>query len=364
MNAEPNTETKGQSPELAPRFVARLGLAVVSPRWALAVAGDRRFAGRSGSDFIVAILLLLAATQLRGLIGAVWLGIAVNFGFGLRALMHVLTRALTVDLAFLVLGAIVVWAAAGAKRNLGRAFDLACVAALPLLFVDIGATDVVRLGELDVPDPISWVLVIAAWCWAGALLALALRPARVAPVRTPAPPPEVVGAGRRAGFGVMTVVLLGVVVQSVWIAHHIDVMRPVTTGEDAPAFALPEVGPKGVLGPPTPLVASRGQVTVIDFWATWCGPCLKAMPELDKLAREPGVVVLAINLDDPARARAMFDEHGYAMHLLADNGDVSERYGVTTIPHTIVVDHDGKVRTVSRGTGMPAIAAMVEQIRK
>ena len=52
------------------RAVGRIGLAVVHPSWALALAGDRRHAGRAGSDLIVALLLTIAVTQLRGLVGA------------------------------------------------------------------------------------------------------------------------------------------------------------------------------------------------------------------------------------------------------------------------------------------------------
>src|SRR5262249_40348206 len=117
-----------------PRFGGRLGLAIAHPRWALTVAVDRKHAGRSGSDLIAAIVLLLAATQLRGLATAVWLGSSVDLGLGMRAALRVLTGTLTIDLALLVLGALVVFALAGARRDLGRACDLACVAALPLLF--------------------------------------------------------------------------------------------------------------------------------------------------------------------------------------------------------------------------------------
>ena len=84
-------------------MLTRFGLAIARPRYALAIAADRKYAGRSGSDLIVLILILLAATQLRGLVGSVWLGGAVDAQLGLRAAMHILTRTLTVDLAFLVL---------------------------------------------------------------------------------------------------------------------------------------------------------------------------------------------------------------------------------------------------------------------
>jgi peroxiredoxin len=77
------------------------------------------------------------------------------------------------------------------------------------------------------------------------------------------------------------------------------------------------------------------------------------MPRLDALARQhPDVTVLAVNLDDPVAARALFDHNHYTMTLVADDGQTSERYGVTTIPHTVVIDRTGKVVEVARGGGL------------
>jgi thiol-disulfide isomerase/thioredoxin len=347
-----------------PRLLTRLGLAIVHPRWALTVAADRRNAGRSGSDLIAAIALVLAGTHLRGVATAVWLGSSVDVGLGLRAALRVLTGALTVDLGLLVLGALVVFALAGARRNLGRAFDLACVAALPLLFVDLAATVVVRTaGIAAVPNAMGWLLAGVSYGWMGALIALAIRPARTAPVRVPALPPEAVGPARRVGWGIAAIVALGVAVQAAWIAGNLELVKPMKTGDEAPGLALPQIDRAGQLGDKLTLAAMRGKVTVLDFWATWCNPCLAAMPRLEKLARShPDVAVLTINLDDPAGARALFTERGYTMKLLADDGDVSQRYGVTSIPHTVIIDRRGVIRDVIRGTGTD-IAAIVDAVR-
>lgn len=335
-------------------FFARIGLAITNPRWALAIAGDRKTAGRSGTDLILVILLVLLATQLRGLVAAIWLGTAVSPGLGVRGVMQVLTRALTVELGFLVLAALVLWIAAGPRRHLGRAFDLACVAALPLLFVDLGATVLVRAIDLHVPPLVGIVLAGISYGWAGAIVALAYRPVRAASAATiPAPPPEVARPAKLAGLAVVLVAVIGTVVQVLWITSSMDSVRPMTQGDPAPAFALPSIGDKGVHGAPVSLATHKGKVVVLDFWATWCNPCLKAMPKLDALARaHPNdVVVIAINLDDAAEARALWDERKYQIALLADDGQVSAQYGVTTIPHSVVIDRDGVVRMVARGGG-------------
>jgi thiol-disulfide isomerase/thioredoxin len=347
-----------------PGFWARLGLAIVHPRWALAVAADRDHAGRSESDLMAAIALLLAATQLRGLATAAWLGSSMELGVGVRAAMRVVTGALTVDLGLLVLGALVVFALAGARRNLGRAFDLACVAALPLLFIDLGATVVVRTaGITSVPAAVGWLLSGLSYGWMGSLIALAIRTARIAPLRVPPPPAEVGTPARRLGGVVAAVAALGVVVQVVWIAGNLELVRPVRTGAAAPALSLSQIGPDGKLGDHVTLAATRGKVTVLDFWATWCSVCLASMPRIEKLSRShPDVAVLAINIDDPGAARALFNERGYTMTLLADDGDVSRRYGVSAVPHTVIIDRAGRVREVDRGTGTD-LASAVEAAR-
>jgi len=354
---------------VSPGFPARLGLAIIHPRWALALAADRKHAGRSGTDLFLVIVMTLAATELRGLFGAAWLGVAVHAGLGLRAGVQVLTRALTVELACLVIAALLLWLAAGKKRDLGRAFDLACVAALPLLLVELAATVVVRAFELEVPGLVGLALAGVSYAWAGGLVALALRPAREHAAGGPAPPAEVIRPARGAGWGVVVLLAVGVIVQAVWIARHAESMRPMTQGDPAPAFALPSIGPGGVAGASISLPELRGKVVVLDFWATWCGPCLKAMPALDTLARShPDIRVIAINLDDPAGARALWDARGYQLRLVADDGHVSERYGVTTIPHSVVIDREGVVRMVARGSTTQldaSVRALVaEQIRK
>jgi thiol-disulfide isomerase/thioredoxin len=347
-----------------PRLLTRLGLAIVHPRAALGVAADRRHAGRSGSDLIAAIALVLAATQLRGLATAVWLGSSVEIGLGLRAAMRVLTGALTVDLGLLVLGALVVFALAGARRNLGRAFDLACVAALPLVFVDLGATVAVRTaGIAAVPGAVGGLLAGASYAWMGSLIALAIRPARSAPVRATELPAAAVASARWIGAAIAAIIALGVAVQAAWIADNLELVKPMTTGDQAPGVALPQIDRDGKLGAPFTLSATRGKITVLDFWATWCKPCLASMPRLEKLARShPDVAVVTINLDDPAAARALFTERGYTMKLLEDDGDVSQRYGVTSIPHTVVIDPRGVIRGVIRGTGTD-IATVVDAVR-
>ena len=358
-------EGGADKPAATLRLPSRIGLAIVNPKWALAIAGDRRHAGRSGSDLIVMITVLLLATRLRPLVEQIWIGIEVGARFGVGAVTNILTRTLIVPLAILIIGALLLWALGGKRRNAGRAFDLACVAILPMLFVEIGATFLVRILDLRIPLLVAWGLSLVAWAWAGALLALAVRTARTGGMRVPDPPPDVAKHGRRAGLGVLAIAAIACAIQLVWIARNVDLVRPVTSDVEAPAFALPAItDEQGTLGPPTDLASLRGKIVIVDFWATWCQPCLRALPRLERVAQSRDVVVLAINLDDAARAFALWKARGYSMTLLSDNGDVSARYGVGSIPHTVVIDRAGVVRHVSRGEALDSVEAIVEQIRK
>lgn len=328
-------------------LLARLGLAVVQPRAALAMAGDRKHAGRSGSDLLLALFLFVLVTQARGVISAVWLGAAVEWGLGARALITLLTDALVVVLIFLIVGALVIWLGGG-RRDLGRASDFACVAVLPIVFVDLLATLVVLALDLDITRGQRGVFSLVAFAWAGVLIALGVLEAR----RRGQPPEPPLRRARIAGWVIAAVVLAGATLQTVWVVRYLDRMRPVQSGDPAPGFALPRITANGALGDRVSLADLRGKIVILDFWATWCQPCLKAMPRLEAFQQKHAndVVVIAINIDDAAEARTVFDEAGYkAITLLMGDQVTSDRYDVGVIPHTVVIDRQGVVRAVHRG---------------
>jgi thiol-disulfide isomerase/thioredoxin len=346
-----------------PGFLARIGMAILYPRQALALVGDRRHQGRSSSDLFVMILLVVFATRLAPMIEAGWHAAVISVGHGVRFGMHTLTRMLTFDLAFLVVAALVLWVAAGSKRDLSRAFDFACVVVLPLLVVELVATPVVMLLELAVPRIVGWALTAVAASWGAALIALALRPIRR--VAVSAPSPVALRNGRRAGWAVMALVGVGLASQAIWVARNWDLMQPVTEDMLAPGFVLPTIGPDGHDGPTRQLADYSGKIIVLDFWATWCEPCVRSLPKLDALARGRDVAVLAINIDDdPVDARKLFDSERYVMELLVDHDlAVKRRYSVVTMPHTVVIDPQGVVRFVARGNSSGVVTA-VEEVRK
>jgi thiol-disulfide isomerase/thioredoxin len=117
-----------------------------------------------------------------------------------------------------------------------------------------------------------------------------------------------------------------------------------------PAEGLCAEGLVFLKGSPT-AVPAPGQVTVIELWAEWCGPCRAVFPHLTKLYKErkdKGLVVVGVCVDDNPNLQAFVDGQGDKMgYLVATDrghaaGQLMKRAGVSGIPHAFVVDRTGK----------------------
>lgn len=120
-------------------------------------------------------------------------------------------------------------------------------------------------------------------------------------------------------------------------------------GQAAPDFAL-----KTSTGDNLRLSEYRGDVVMINFWATWCGPCRQEMPLLDELYsryQRVGFSLLGVNIDDDsAKAMNMVSELGVSFPVLFDaRKEVSKLYSVDAMPVTVLVDREGNVRHVHQG---------------
>ncbi len=125
--------------------------------------------------------------------------------------------------------------------------------------------------------------------------------------------------------------------------------RPPVVGSMAPEFQLTDLD-----GKPQSLSAYRGQVVLLNFWATWCKPCTKEMPAMqaayDEL-RDEGFIVIAINeLEDIERVRAHIREHGHTFPVWMDpDNQVANMYGVVGLPVSVFIDENGRVQEYVKG---------------
>ncbi len=145
--------------------------------------------------------------------------------------------------------------------------------------------------------------------------------------------------------------------------------RAAAPGTEAPDFTLRQAG-----GAPLRLREQRGQVVMINFWASWCGPCREEMPRLARLHeryRASGFQLLGVNVDDePRNAAAALDKLRVAFPILLDTDKaVSRLYEVKAMPSSLLIDRDGRLRASWRGyqdgvvesTYEPALRALLKE---
>jgi peroxiredoxin len=126
----------------------------------------------------------------------------------------------------------------------------------------------------------------------------------------------------------------------------------VTAGQGlgaAPDFSLPDAS-----GKPVALTDFKGQVVLINFWASWCGPCREEMPLLDELSTRYaplGFTMLGVNVEeDSTAANGFLAGTPVNFHILYDRENkVSKLYDVIAMPSTVIVDRAGQIRYIHHG---------------
>ncbi len=137
----------------------------------------------------------------------------------------------------------------------------------------------------------------------------------------------------------------------------------------APASPAPDFTLRSAEGRNLRLAEQRGSVVLVNFWATWCGPCKVELPHLVRLHekyRGAGFVLLGVNVDeDPKAAVALAQRLGVTFPVLFDaDKSVSRLYALDSMPSTVLIDRDGRVRHLHRGYRDGMEATYERQVRE
>ena len=136
---------------------------------------------------------------------------------------------------------------------------------------------------------------------------------------------------------------------AVMITVGLPLQAATAPGQPAPDFTLPTITGKN-----TRLKELRGQVVLVNFWASWCGPCRQEMPLLDDIYKKYsklGFVILGINVEqDSSKAKTYLRDVPVTFPILYDTQNtLTKLYDVNAMPTTVIVDRNGNVRYIHQG---------------
>ena len=188
-------------------------------------------------------------------------------------------------------------------------------------------------------------IVVAAGIAGAALIAATVR-APVSPATTSATGPA--GAPAASAPVVKLKPRAGRVLSVADAMKELDLIRP-SRQKLAEDFTLPLTDGKDFR-----LADQRGKVVMINFWATWCSPCLEEMPAMERLwqhHKDQNFVLVAVSADaNPTVVKPFLDRHGLTFPVALDPKlDLGNAYGVRALPSSFIVDRDGNLAALALG---------------
>jgi thiol-disulfide isomerase/thioredoxin len=145
-------------------------------------------------------------------------------------------------------------------------------------------------------------------------------------------------------------------------AHPKENMKLLPIGETAPDWQLSDAN-----GKTHSLSEYRGKIVVLDFWATWCGPCAEVMPRMQKLHEKykaKGLVVFGVNSWERKDPVALMRKKRFSYGLLLKGEEIAEAYKVTSLPVVYIIGGDGRIIYCHEGAGGKNLASVIEKYFK
>lgn len=170
----------------------------------------------------------------------------------------------------------------------------------------------------------------------------------------------------RLGSALVTGFLLGCLIYGCSSSRPVKAasLKPDKERHPAPDFALKDSDGKTVR-----LSDYKGKVVLLDFWATWCGPCKIEIPwfmDFERKHKDQGFSVLGVSMDDEGwdAVKPFVNELGINYRVMVGNDSTAEKYGgIEALPTTFLIDRDGKIAAVHVGlTSKSEIENGIEQL--
>lgn len=142
-------------------------------------------------------------------------------------------------------------------------------------------------------------------------------------------------------------------------------------GGPPPGFPAPAFAAQTLDGEPVSLADLKGKVVLLDFWATWCAPCIQGMPAMQALHEkygDKGLVVIGVSIDSSNmgdKVRTLVGDKGLTFSMIHNaDGEIAKSYGVGPIPHSVLIGPDGTIQAAHIGFAPGMEATYSEEIEK